>query len=149
MSITLKHSALAWVLIVTQLGFCVAGQGLIVLCHDEGGSSHIELARSNQWSNASQDNCGQASIAQDGVAQSVCTSLPCVDEEIGITFTVNSRRTTAIDSLTDLFPNAPPLLTVDVHHPDSMVLIESGTDFEVARCLIELQCSIRTTILVL
>jgi hypothetical protein len=149
MSITLKHSGLAWVLIVTQLAFCVVGQGRVVVCHDEGGPSHIEFIHTDRSSSVSQDNCGQAPLSQDGVAQSVCTGSPCVDEAISFTFTVNSRRMTTINSLTDLFPNAPPLVTVDVHHPDSMILIESGTDFETAFCLIELQCSIRTTVLVL
>ncbi|MBL4699275.1 MAG: hypothetical protein JKX70_10625 [Phycisphaerales bacterium] len=149
MSTTLKHSALAWVLIVTQLAFCVVGQGRVVVCHDESGPSHIEFIHGDRSSSISQDNCGQAPLSQDGVAQSICTGSPCVDEAISFAFTVNSRRMTAIDSLTDLFPNTPPLLIADIHRPDSIELFGQCTDFETAFCLIELQCSIRTTVLVL
>lgn len=118
-----------------------------MVCHDDGGPSHIEFIHSEQ--SVSQDNCGQVPLSQDGFVQSICTGLPCIDELVSFTSTVNSRRITTLDSLTDLFPHAPPLVTVDVHHPDSMLLIESDTDFETVFCLIELQCSIRTTVLVI
>ena len=149
MSTTLKHSVLAWALIVTQLAFCVIGQGRVVVCHDEGGPSHIEFVHGDQSSSVSQDNCGQAPLSQDGVAQSICTGSPCVDETISFTSTINTRRMKVIDSLTDVFPNAPPLPITLVHPLDSVKLFGQGTNFETALCLIELQCSIRTTVLVI
>jgi len=150
MSQFLKHSALAWVLIVTQLSFSVFGPGQVVVCHDEDGPSHIELIHSDSSPDLVAENCGQVSTELDRVAASLCAGSPCVDEAISFTTTINNRRGIVDGSFTDLILTGVPLSLVCVLSQDStMEQLGQDTGHEVACRLLGLQSSLRTTVLVL
>ena len=149
MSQSLKHSALAWALILTQFALSVFGHGGIVICHDNDGPSHIELVRCTTSSGDTADTCGQSRVNQNDAEVGLCTGSLCVDEVISFTSTLNARRGMANKSIIDFLPTAPPSILLSLLPLDSTELTRQGTELEDACYLKKLHCALRTTVMVI
>lgn len=143
------QSAMVWTLILSQMAFGVLGHGLVVVCHDDDGSSHIELIHDDESSGLAHDICGQTTIGQVAADSSLCTGTSCVDEFYGLTFTFNSRRSIGHGSLSGVVPTGSSAIVSWMILPDSSDLFEEDSDLEDACVLKELQRLIRTNVLVL
>ncbi len=144
-----KHSALVWALIVTQMAFSVIGHGRVVVCHDDGGPSHIKLIQSSTQAGFTDDLSCVTAVGQTSSDSSSCTGTICVDEVLSLTFTFNTRRDMNLDTLSGLVPTGPPAVVAWMTPPETMDRHGKSTAHEIACVLGELQSLIRTTVLVL
>lgn len=87
-----KHLLLAWALIAAQLFVVVIGHGRIVICHDEGGSTHIELVGEDSCSVNDATSCGLGDELNNSSTQRLCAETSCEDELYGLTYTLAGSR---------------------------------------------------------
>ena len=80
MRIPTKHSIVSLALVFAQLAVIVLGHGRVVVCHDENGSSHIELVGEDVCSNSDSQSCEQPVFQQDDGRTGTCSGSNCIDE---------------------------------------------------------------------
>lgn len=151
MSLNKSSSRIAWALICAQTLVLVLGHGRIVVCHDEGGTSHIEIVDEDSCSTLVTDGCSQSATSQSEIQQiqSLCSDTSCVDEPLGILATMSNTRAT-IDGEQQVALPPPSLAIVD------WLLLQSPaepqitlSDFDDRYAISGLQISNRSTVLVL
>ncbi len=144
-----KQLVLAWALIAAQLFVVVIGHGRIMICHDEGGSTHVELI--------GEDSCGVNDAAPCGLGddpdslstQRLCAETSCEDELYGLTYTLSSSRRIGQRVSTDFVPTNVIATLSSSMDTDSLIAMGQSTGLidSVARSGCRL--AIRTTVLVL
>lgn len=151
MKLMRSSSWIAWALICTQSIVLVLGHGRVVVCHDEGGSSHIEIVDEDSCSTQATEGCNQ-SVTSQGEAQQIttlCSDTSCVDEPLGITATLSNTRMTSDEEHQGAMP--PPSLAVVtwLHLQDPMERQLSREDFDDRHAIDGFHQLNRSTVLVL
>jgi len=83
MNAPIRHTVFAWLLIIAQMMVIVVGHGRVVVCHDDNGSTHIELVSEGSCGSDADDGCDQVVNQTSNALASVCSQTPCVDELYG------------------------------------------------------------------
>lgn len=151
MSLYRSSSWIAWALICAQTLVFVLGHGRVVVCHDEGGTSHIEIVDEDSCSTLVTDGCSQSVASQVEIQQiqSLCSDTSCVDEPLGILATTSNTRATIDGEQQEALP-PPSLAIVDwllLQSPVERQMIRS--DFDDRYAISGFQISNRSTVLVL
>lgn len=146
-----SSSWIAWALICAQALVLVFGHGRVVVCHDEGGTSHIELVDEESCSTQATEGCSQP-VATQGKAQQIttlCSDTSCVDEPLGITATIsNTRKMNNGEHQSSLPPPSLAIVTWLLLQ-DPMVRQLSCDDFDDQHAIYGLHQSNSSTVLIL
>lgn len=146
-----SSSWIAWALICTQSLLLVLGHGRIVVCHEDGGTSHVEIVGEDSCSILVTDGCSQPVASQDEIQQisSPCSDTSCTDVPLGITATISNARMTSSGEQQGILP-PPSLAIVDwLVLQDPMEKPDCTIDFDDQHAIAGLHRSNRSTILVL
>jgi hypothetical protein len=143
-----KTSWITWAILFAQTFVLVLGHGRIVVCHDEGGTSHIEIVDEDSCSILVPDGCRQTADSSDESRQvsPLCSDSSCFDEPLGIPATLSGVRIANGGEQQGVLP--PPSLAV----VDWLVLqdpMERQIDFDDAHAIAGFHRSIGSVILLL
>lgn len=151
MSLSKSSTWIAWVLIFAQSLLLVLGHGRIVVCHEDDGTSHIEIVDENSCSTLVTDGCSQPVDSQNEIQQisSSCSDTSCTDVPLGITATISNARMPSSGEQQGILP-PPSLAIVDwLVLQDPMEKPDCTIDFDDRHAIASLHRSNRSTILVL
>ena len=147
-----NQSWLAWVLIVTQMTFGAFGYGRVIVCNDDEGQSHVELALATSLSRlvdttAVHKGCDQLVSKLVDTNSTHCTSTQCVDEVLSFTFTINTPRKIGCGSLLDVVPTGPPAILDWPNSEPTPIAWIPCDDLNDAFALLGLRRSVRSTVM--
>src|SRR5690606_28474379 len=138
-----------WTVLLAQTLVLVLGHGRVVVCHDENGSSHIELVNEDACKLSIEEPCAQDVKLSDAKQWNQCSGAECVDELFEVSGTLRSARESDLGASFE-FQSSLLLSTITV-----LALVEAPEtvldtlDLDDKHALDLRHRSIRTTILVL
>ena len=142
---------LSWTIIFAQMFVLVLGPSRVVICYDDGGSSHIELVDDNSCITQDDRSCDQP-VATQGVSQqvtSLCSDTSCVDKPLGLLATLTNTRSESYGQQHGVVP--PPSLAIVqwLILQDPMDKLDYTIDFDDRYAIASFHQSKRSTVLVL
>lgn len=142
---------LTWVLICAQSLVLVLGHGRVVVCHDEGGSTHIEIVDEESCSTRVDEGCGDSVAAQGATSlvSTLCSDTSCVDEPLGITATLSNTRIAGDIELQGALPSPSLAVVAWLLQQDPMERVVGSAEFDDQHAISGFHLSNRSTVLVL
>lgn len=146
MSSNRLKNRLTWAIIFAQVFILVIGHGRVVLCHDDAGTSHIELVKSDSCSSIERTDCSNIAESQHRSTSPSCSGTTCDDELFLIQGVLASKWDFHFDTDQVEHSYAADCQSPSLMQSDSIVV---GASLDDVCLLIALHESIRSTVLVL
>tara|TARA_R110002073_G_scaffold118918_1_gene258667 strand:+ start:577048 stop:577488 length:441 start_codon:yes stop_codon:yes gene_type:complete len=137
---------LTWAIILAQVFVLVIGHGRVVLCHDDTGTSHIELVKSDSCSSVERNECSNVTESQHSSISPSCSGTTCEDELFLIQGMLAAKWDVHFDTDQVEHSYAAALQSPSLMRSDTAVV---SANIDHVYLLIALHESIRSTVLVL
>ncbi|MDF1869768.1 MAG: hypothetical protein P1U30_05200 [Phycisphaerales bacterium] len=144
---TKKH--LTWAILISQAIMLLIGQGRVILCHDDSGSTHIEFTSNESCSTTQSEGCNQIASVNEGFQSQECSGTTCVDELLTLNATPSTLRKANLDLDNASTPPLPVAFLSWIALPDPTRFTYPSVHFDESIVQLEQLRSIRTTVLVL